>query len=610
MKHLVLILPGNHYTYAVKKFKKCDTPINWLYFGKDFSVISSLEKQLPVNFKRMQIGKLHDMVASRIRREFIDWIDQLNDLWGTDKEWWFESISCRNVYESNFFQNCCYIEVIKDFFSRNCSEWPSIIFVDSEALASVLAAWLVQKKIKVFFRKYFYIRIFIKRSLLTLYNYCFFVSQLLSRVISALLTKPYKKPRKISPGLPQILIETFIHSNSFQNSNSFYDPNYPGLYQFFLSKGYNIIIYPVLDVFHLNLYSIYKSMRKSNYNFLISEDYLSLKDLMNIIFYPLRFFKRNVRVSPFLGIDIAPLIKEERMFPNLSSSMLAIFIYRFFIRFRHHHAPPEIIINRYENQDIDRAFIFGARIAFPNAKLIGIQLFLHSFNFLNHFPTQMEIKYKLVPDLVLCTSQLQCEMAKLFTKEFRCLPCAALRYSHVFDNFSERNIPIIEKNILVLLPFSYDDALELLSLVKEASKMLTQNIPIRIRNHPLLDMKSLSKKFGELPGQICDKTLKEEISQAVVVVGFYSSALVEALAFAKPVIFIAKQNGFSQNPLAEIPDGIAKVCYSSAELTQALTYYYELPLSERLRFKSESLRIRDLYFTPVSEKTLEPFLGN
>lgn len=610
MKPLVLILPISRYAYAARIFEKCDKPVNWIYLGKDFSAMYSFESVLPAHFKRMQISKLHNVIADRIRKEFVDWLDQLNDSLGADKEWWFESVSGRNVYESDLFQNCCYIEIIKDLFSRQSSEWPSVIFVDSKALAGVLSARLAQEKIKVVFCRHFYTGIFIKRSLLTLYNYCFFVCQLLSRVICALLTKTYRKHKKTSLESPQILIDTFIHSDSFQSSNSFSDPYYPGLYQFLQSRGYGIMIHPVLDVYHLNLYSIYKEMRKSNYNFLIPEDYLRLTDYVNIIFYPFRFFKKDIKTMPFLGTDITLLIKEERMFTNFLSSMLAVFIYRFFIRLKYYHPVPGIIINRYENQVIDRAFIFGARKVFPNAKFIGTQLFLHSLNWLNIFPTKAEIKYRLVPDLVLCTSQLQCELAKLFTDEFRCLPCAALRYSHIFDSFPDNDLSNIEKNILVLLPYTHDEALELLSLVKEAKKLLTQNIPIRIKSHPFLDMKSLSLKFGKWPGQICEKTLKEELSRALVVVGTESGSLVEAVACAIPAIFVARQNGFSQNPLVDIPDGIARMCYSSLELAEALTHYYSLPLSERSRFKFEALRIRDLYFTPVSEETLEPFLGN
>lgn len=610
MKHLVLILPISHYTYAVKKFKKCGAQVNWLYLGKDFSAVYSLNGKLPMHFRQIQIGNFHNIIADRIRKRFVDWMDELNDLWGNNKEWWFESLSSKNIYGSDLFQNCCYIEIIKEIFTQNSFEIPGIIFVDSEGLARVLAAWLVQDKNKVLFCKRFYTGIFIKRGLLTIFDYCFFVCQLLSRAAAALLTKPYRKPVRKALRSPCVFIDAFIHSNSFGSDNSFDDPYYPGLYQFFQSRGYEIMIHPILNIPRLNLYSIYRQMRLSNFNFLIPEDYLRLSDFFSIIFYPFRSFKAKILATGFLGIDITLLIKEERMLPLFSTSMLAVSIYCFLIRLKNHHVAPEIIINRYENQVVDRAFILGAREAYPSSKFIGVQLFMHSLNTLNLFPTKTEVKYKLVPDLVLCTSQLQCEMAKLFTNGFRCLPCAALRFNHVFDKSYDFGSLAAGKNILVLLPYIHDEALELLSLVKEAKKVLAYNLPFRIKAHPLLDMSSLSKKIGKWPGQICDKTLQEELAHALVVIGFESSSLVEALAYAIPVIFANRQNGFSQNPLVDIPDGIARVCYSARDLAEALEYYYRLPLSERSRFKSESVRIRNQYFTPVSEETLRPFLGN
>lgn len=607
----VLILPVSHYTYAVRKFKKPDKPVNWLYLGKDYSVVHTFEDKLPIHFKPIVIGKLHNITAERIRKGFIDWLDQLNDLWGADKEWWFESVSCRNVYESDLFQNCCYIEIIRGIFSRNSLESPTIIFVDSEALADVLAAWLRQEKIKVIFHKHFFTGKTIKRSLSSLYNYCFFICQLLSRFIAALLTKPRRQQVKPVSGDPCILIDTFLHANSFRDDNLFHDPYYPGLYQFLQSRGYSIMIHPVLDIARMNFYLLYKRMRKSSHQFVLSEDYLCLRDYASIIFYPFRYFKRGIKTTPFFGVDITPLIKEERRFTFFSGPMNAVLIYHFFIRFGHNQPAPEIIIDWYENQAIDRAFIFGSRIAFPKAKLIGVQMFMHSLNFLNHFPTRAEVKYKVVPDTVLCVSQLQCEMAKAFSDEFRCLPCAALRSAHVFDSLTDTGHDAIKKNILVLLPYIHDEALELLSLIREAKKLIAQkDIAIRIKSHPFLDMKSLSLIFGEWPGKICDMTLKDEFCQAFVVVGTHSTSLVEALACTKPVIFVSRQNCFSQNPLIDIPDGIARVCYSSTEIALALTDYYSLSLPEHSRFKAESLRIRDLYFTPVSEETLEPFLGN
>lgn len=610
MSASVLILPVSYYAYAVKRFKNRGQSISWLYLGKDFSAVNPLENKLPSHFRQIIAVKLHNIVAERIRKPFIDWLDELNDLRGANKEWWFESVSCRNVYESDLFQNCCYVEIIKGIFSQNSLELPTIIFVDSEGLANVLAAWLRQERVKVILYRHFFIGKTIKRSLSSLHNYCFFICQLLSRFMAALFTRAHGQQKKTILGHPRILIDTFIHANSFQDDNSFYDPYYPGLYQFLESKGYSIMIHPVLDIARMNFYSLYKQMRKSNYQFVLPEDYLRLRDYASIILYPLRFFSRGIKTMPFLGIDITPLIKEERRFALFSGPMYAVLIYRFFMRFKQNQPSPEIILDWYENQVIDRAFIFGAREAFPKAKLIGVQMFMHSLNFLNHFPTKTEVRFRVVPDTVLCVSKLQCEMAKAFSDGFRCLPCAALRSAHVFDNLPDIDQDVIKKNILVLLPYIHDEALELLSLVREAKKLLAQDIAIRIKSHPFLDMDSLSLRIGEWPGQICDKTLKEEFSRALVVVGTHSSSLVEALACNRPVIFVARQNCFSHNPLVAIPDGIARVCYSFSDLASALTYYYSLSLSERSRFKAESLRIRDLYFTPVSEETLEPFLGN
>jgi hypothetical protein len=72
-----------------------------------------MEHTLGSQFSRVDIARLHDEVARDIRQEHVQWIDALNRRYGKSLEWWFGSISSRDIYVNNLFQYCCYLEILE-----------------------------------------------------------------------------------------------------------------------------------------------------------------------------------------------------------------------------------------------------------------------------------------------------------------------------------------------------------------------------------------------------------------------------------------------------------------------------------------------------------------
>ena len=115
-------------------------PVRWVYLGKQFHEKIRIEQELGPSFHGIDIARTHNDVADRIRKEFVDWIDELNLLNGTSMEWWCGAVSSRNVYRSDVFQFCCYIEILEMIWKDTATR-PSFVIVESPALAESIRAW-------------------------------------------------------------------------------------------------------------------------------------------------------------------------------------------------------------------------------------------------------------------------------------------------------------------------------------------------------------------------------------------------------------------------------------------------------------------------------------
>ncbi|MGA9030629.1 MAG: hypothetical protein WB404_09405, partial [Methanoregula sp.] len=63
------------------------------------------------------------------------------------------------------------------------------------------------------------------------------------------------------------------------------------------------------------------------------------------------------------------------------------------------------------------------------------------------------------------------------------------------------------------------------------------------------------------------------------------------------------------NPLSGITSPLFTVCYSSDEVLAALSKYLNLSDIERIEYRNLGKSIRDIFFLPVNDDTLSPFLA-
>jgi surface carbohydrate biosynthesis protein (TIGR04326 family) len=579
--------------------------------GKNFFNRRNLECILGPDFIQLDISRLHEEVANDIRHQHIDWIDGLNRSYGGSVNWWFNSVSSRNVYGSNLFQFSCYLVILERLW-QNPETRPHVVFVESEGLFRAIKKWAAENNIFIdSFNNKSHLKI-LKRKLFFIPRYCHLIVTTLFRWIAAFFSKLYSKPVNYGTK-PLIIVDTFLHDYCLSEDSVFKDRYFPYIHEYLSEKGYNVIVHPIIQGSLYNYFSIYRRMRKSDTHFIYREDFLSLADYLSALICPLKLIIQDIEVPLFHGFDLSSIIKEDKWNQSILSSTDAVLTYRLFLKLGH-KLQPEQIIMWYENQIADKALIAGAKKSFPGIKITGAQLFLHSLNLLNVYPCQSEVDADIVPDILLETSKHQCKVVKAFTSDISCRSVAALRYNHLYDSeenydsYSEENAGAL----LVLLPFNLDEAVEMLETLNEGIDAIN-DIPVYVKGHPDYDSEKLKRAFGHdrWPDRfnVFHGNLSEALSMSSLVISSNSSSMAEAVAKGKPVIFLGRKTSLNFNVLYGLNLEMVSDCFSVSELVETINKYTDLTLAEKEDYMETGKKIRDLFFEQVNEKNLRPFIA-
>lgn len=605
--HLVLIFPVKGTN--IKRSFSGKASIQWLYLGKNFFKRRNIEQELGDGFRRIDITRLGDEVARDIREEHVQWIDGLNRCYGDNMEWWFGCISSRNPSYSNLFQYCCYLEILERLWKEN--KRPELIVIESAGLGRAIEKWASRKDIELKMVHCNRLK-FLQTNLLFFLRWANFFAVMVLRLVAAYVTRIYNLNKQGNDS--SVIIGTFIHGDSISYNGTFKDRYFPYLHEYMSEKNKKVMVHPVLAGFHYNYFSIYRRMRISNTQFILQEDFLCFSDYLSALIYPLKVLRQDIRAVQFHDFDLYDILKEEKKEATFTQGMEAVLIYHLFLRLGKKGLRAKLIIDWYENQVINRALIAGGRRAFTEARIIGAQMFIHSNNFISLIPSQSEAEAKLVPHLLLRTSKYQCKVAQAFTTSIPCKPAAALRYSHVFNDKDDDSNQKFGK-ILVLLSFSIEEGVELLDTLKEVLGQIKHDMPILIKGHPDYGHEELIQAFGEnnWPNrfEIYEGSLPDALKHAALVIASNSGSMVEAAAKGIPVIFLGRQTVLNQNILSSLKlenMDIMTECFSELELVEAIEKYQNLTQAEKIRYKEIGKRVRDLFFEPVNEESLLPFL--
>ena len=595
----------------LNNFFKGKNNVRWLYLGKNSIRMFHFDSSLNSSFSRIDISRLLHTIAYELRSEFIQWLDVINKENGTELEWWFTTVSSKNSYSSVLFEYFCYLEVLYRLWHKD-DEKPDIIITESAGLLKTIQKWLNKENIACRFVSPFAITLNSIRHYLVFFSlWCKSALVLFSRFIAALSSRGHTENRITEK--KSYIIDTFVFPYSFAEDGSFKDRHYPFLYEYLKNNGIKILVHPVLDGFNLNHFSVYKKMRSCDTAFIISEDYLSPADYYYSLKFPYYCLKKKITSHQFRYFDVKTVVQEDITNRAVFSSIQACLIYRLFLKLKN-SINPEVMINWYENQVIDKALIAGVKHSFPDTKIIGAQLFISSPFDLHLFPSHSEYDAGFAPHVLFEPSSHQSKEITVFCDKIPCETAASLRFSHLYKDSEPRHFRPEEekKKVLLLLPYDSNISIELLSVIEEIAPILGEAVEYLIKPHPNCSIVQINKEWRNhhWPDRfaICSGTLSEVMNDMDIVISSTSNAMVEAAVMGIPVIFIARQTSLSNNLLEGIEFPIVAPCYSKVEVHEALTKYLHLTESEKTEYRALGFKLRSLLFTPINDQSLSPFL--
>jgi hypothetical protein len=586
--------------------------IPFVYLGGDFFLRQYLERSLGPGFKMVDLAKLHEEVADDLRREHVEWIDWLNRRYGQSVEWWFSPISSRDIYISNLWQYTCYLEILARLW-RDPTRRPKLVFIESLGLAKAIRKWASRENINLRMLNSWYGRYrHWSKYCYALAKWGYFILTLARRRIAAHASKKFLATRPFPVNDP-VIIDTYVHDSCFKENGKFEDRYFPYLHEYLTIQGFPVVVHPKLYGFGLKYLSIYQRLRLSTTPFIIPEDFLGPKDYLAVLSYPFRWMWRPLKAPPFREWDLADLIREEQRTPPPAGVLEAVLIYRLFRRLGDAGLQPQFILNWYENQLLDKALIAGARRAFPRTRVIGVQMFIFLSNYLYYFPSEAEAEFNMVPHLLLNTSRLQCRLAQSFTRRIPTYPAAAVRFAHIFQELHRTSGVKKPRQPFVLLPFSLAESLELLEMLHLALDSIPPEVIFFLKCHPDYAPKDLIQALGPRTWpprfEFFRGTLPQALEQASLVVSMSSSSIIEAVVYGIPVVIPGRQTVLNQKIVSDEKIELIKECFSSHELASAINQCLHLSQVEINRNIAEGKRIREIFFEPITAKTMLPYMG-
>ena len=365
------------------------------------------------------------------------------------------------------------------------------------------------------------------------------------RVKSKLRLKKIKERKEI------ILINTFFIPSMFVG-NEYKDRYYPKLIEFAKNKD-NIFFNPTCLLGN-KLSSNIKICEKNNTNFIYNFDLLKIFDYLRALFASIILIKYRFKNIYFSEFDVSIIINNELRKNIFSHSLFLPLLNNIYLkRLKEERIDINLFIDWFENQQLNRGFNMGKSKYYPNVKSIGYQGWIVSSNYYYfHLPTQFEKNIGSIPDEIAVIGKGIVNTISKYIK-IKTIVSPALRYDYIHNH----SINIVDSKLIIIsLPISFDVANYIL-------KFCCENLPIEhhssvvVNYHPALalsprhNISSLKNNFNYT---FSEKSFRELIVEAGLVISNLSGACVESLAFGVPVIILQGGSAINQNPIPNTID--------------------------------------------------------
>lgn len=545
---------------------------------------------------------LLNRIALELRTPFIILMQELGKGKEDSLDWWVSDFANIQTDSNSLFVKCCYA-IMVDQLLKKYDDIEGII-VDSRDMYILLNSIVRTNnknievklkhdlieilKVKFISRIILYLRLIYRIFQITIQWYSAYNSKTVARSIGDNIT----------------IVDIFVFTDSFVNGE-FYDRYYDNFGGIIGDKLAKSIWYFPTFINVKKTSKIFKNMRNAKQNFLIKEDFLKFHDY----FFALMFFfraKTKIPANAILkGINISPLLIHawNKTFPSYGS-VDALLKFCLAKRINKRGISVRLVIDWFENQNIDKGLIIGFRKYYPQTKIIGYQLGIDHPFLLSYYPTRQQFDSKVLPHTVAVTGKKFVNSVKRFVPELDVIVVPAFRNKNVWCEKKSHLNPNLF-TILILLPITLFDCREILNLLDLLPlDLFDRSLCLKIKLHPSYLNSEFDKLFklkNRHKFELAKGMFYDNITTSDLVVGSNSSALVESIALGIPVVIVGSRKGLTQNPIPEHTDkDLYKVCYTLEEIICAIKYYSTFDEGMKQNLLEAGRRIREEFFEPVT----------
>ncbi|MCF7907810.1 MAG: hypothetical protein K9L86_02905 [Candidatus Omnitrophica bacterium] len=557
------------------------------------------------NLKQIIIFPITNQERATCEREYIANVSKLSEIFDS-LEWWANPISEKNEHSSIQYKDLCLFFSLIKTIDKHRDERCDILVYGDGSIYNILRKHYSNKGIQV---------VFIGSKLFR--NIQSFIYQILKIVLlffkiisrKLFLRKIASKLRKqLSNKSCYYVIRTWLYNQPDANFRN--DAFFGRLPEYAANRGNKVLLLGgIIDNYRKILQKILKSDGKT---IVIPEEYfLKYSDIFKLfVYFKFKIRKLDSKII-FKGIDVTDYYSQE-IFKGFWQDSYIYNIIRYMIAKRFGETVNfNVFLQTFENYAWEKVTIKGIKAARSNCRVLGFQHAFVSRNSFKYFPGQQELDRIPLPDKIITMGERTKEILQnygAYRKEQIVVGCA-LRQQYLDDlSFIERRRC---NKILVPLTMVTQESIRIIKFLCDSNISKT-NKNIVIRPHPARDFKSVKEKIPfEIPSNFiinnC-KTMKEELSDAGMVLYTWSTISAEALRLGLPVIYLDILRPLYVDPLFEC-DALKRKVSEADELVPAVDSLYGISNDDFEIERKMASEYSKSYFYPVTESNLAHFFS-
>lgn len=407
---------------------------------------------------------------------------------------------------------------------------------------------------------------------------------------------------------PLYVIKSFIYDHSFSdNGKTYRDAFFGSLPDYLKEKKRLLVVADILGDYEKGIDNISQC---SAFSIVPVERMLSIKDVIASSFEALltRFKILNDHCL-FGEYDISSIFRNEtaRTFNGLA--FYQMFHYRA-VRNLLKAAEVETFLLTYENNPWEKMCIQSLRDFSPGTKIIGYAHTVIPQACANMFTSPLESKTAPRPDLILTVGQVPKEIIERYgvKENGRIKAACGLRFEYLFK------LPVFDRKLNGRIAVMLEGIPEVCKMVDYVFQELgNTRFQVRIRTHPVLPWDQIARNISTPWASLNNisfsenKSIKDDVEWADIVVYWGTTVALEALSMGTPVIHFDTGSVFSYDPLFECKY-LKWNTSRGRSLPEVIEEIYSL---DQESFKTEQRKAKEYlnrYFHPIDNEALDKFL--